>query len=216
MNLDLDGRVALVTGGTRGIVRGYAFDDGDTTAAAPLVHSVERDLGPIDILVLNAGGPAWGEDPLGFTVDDLVNAHRSLILTPTLLMQSAVPGMRERGFGRVLATASTAVREPLHGLQLSNVHRPGLMASLKLLAREHAADGVTYNALLPGRIRTDRAASAFGGIDEAEAAAGRDVPAGRLGSVEEIASLGVYLCSRQAAYVTGQFIAVDGGLSRSW
>jgi 3-oxoacyl-[acyl-carrier protein] reductase len=133
-----------------------------------------------------------------------------------LLLARVVPGMRERRFGRVLATGSTGVREPLHGLQLSNANRPGLMASLKLLAREGAADGLTFNAVLPGRIATDRAAQAFGGREAAEEQARADVPAGRLGTVAEIADLAVFLCSGRASYVTGQAVAVDGGLTRSW
>jgi 3-oxoacyl-[acyl-carrier protein] reductase len=247
VNLDLEGRVALVTGGARGIGRGiadglaaegvnvaiasrsagalgalgnrqqgFAFDTADLAGIDPLVDAVEADMGPLDIVVLNTGGPTYGEDPLAFTAEQWEAAHRSMVVSPMLLLARVVPGMRERRFGRVLATGSTGVREPLHGLQLSNANRPGLMASLKLLAREGAADGLTFNAVLPGRIATDRAAQAFGGLEAAEEQARADVPAGRLGTVAEIADLAVFLCSGRASYVTGQAVAVDGGLTRSW
>lgn len=132
------------------------------------------------------------------------------------VLERVLPGMRERGFGRVLAVSSSAAREPIAALQLSNAHRPGLLAALKLLAREVAADGVTINSVLPGRIATDRIASNAGGIERAEAAAREQVPAGRLGTVEEIATAAAFLCSERASYVTGVSLLVDGGLTQSW
>jgi 3-oxoacyl-[acyl-carrier protein] reductase len=133
-----------------------------------------------------------------------------------LVLARVVPGMRERGFGRVVAVSSSAAREPLAGLQLSNANRPGLLAAMKLLARENAAHGVTFNAVLPGRIATDRLASSYGGIDVAARAARAEVPARRLGTPEEVAAAALYLCSAAAGYVTGQSLLVDGGLTRSW
>ena len=133
-----------------------------------------------------------------------------------LVMQRVVPGMRSRGFGRVVAVSSSAAREPLSGLQLSNVNRPGLLAGMKLLARERAADGVTFNAVLPGRIATDRIATGYGSMQAAEAAAAEQVPAGRLGTPAEIAAAAAFLCSAQASYVTGQSLLVDGGLTHAW
>ena len=87
---------------------------------------------------------------------------------------------------------------------------------MKLLARECAGDGVTFNAVLPGRIATDRVASGYGSMDAAQAAAAGEVPAGRLGTPQEIADVAVFLCSQRASYVTGQSVLVDGGLTRSW
>jgi 3-oxoacyl-[acyl-carrier protein] reductase len=124
--------------------------------------------------------------------------------------------MRERGWGRVLAVSSTAAVEPIGGLQLSNAHRPGLLAAFKQLARETAADGVTFNAVLPGRIATDRIAGNAGGIEAAQEAARTEVPAGRLGDVAEIGAAAAFLVSGAASYVTGQSLRVDGGLTRSW
>jgi 3-oxoacyl-[acyl-carrier protein] reductase len=233
MDLGLAGRVALVTGATRGIGRAIAealeaegarvavaarssesfpFDSADLGAVDGLVDAVEARLGPVDVYVANTGGPPPGADPLGFTDEQWEAAHRSLVVSPMAILRRIVPGMRARGFGRVVAVSSSAAREPLEGLQLSNANRPGLLAALKLLARTHAADGVTFNAVLPGRIATERLAQAFG---SAEAAA-EGVPAGRAGDPAEIAAVAAFLCSARASYVTGQAVVVDGGLTRSW
>jgi 3-oxoacyl-[acyl-carrier protein] reductase len=196
--------------------RGYVFDSEDPDAVDPLVDAVQADLGPIDVYVSNTGGPPRVDDPLAPGVEQWEAAHRALVVSPMLILRRVVPGMRERGFGRVVAVSSSAAREPLAGLQLSNVNRPGLLAGMKLLAREYAADGVTFNAILPGRITTERIASGYGSMEAAQAAARDEVPAGRLGTPREIADAAVFLCSARASYVTGQSLLVDGGLTRSW
>jgi 3-oxoacyl-[acyl-carrier protein] reductase len=248
MDLGLDGKVALVTGASKGIGRGIAaeliaegarvaissssrerveataaqlgatpfvHDSGDLDHAAVLVAEVAEALGPIDVLVCNTGGPPGGPDPLGFTRDQWQGAYTSLVLGPMALVEAVVPGMRERGFGRVLNVASTSVREPIQNLMLSNVHRVAMVDAFKTLARQVAADGVTLNTVLPGRIDTDRLAELLGSREAAVAAAEQEVPAGRLGTVEEFAAIAVLLCSARASYVTGETVAVDGGLLRS-
>ena len=97
-------------------------------------------------------------------------------------LERLLPAMRTRGWGRVVAVGSMSVREPIAALQLSNAHRPGLVAAFKVLARQAAADGVTLNTVLPGRIATDRIFGSHGSREAAEAAAREDVPAGRLGT----------------------------------
>ena len=196
--------------------RGYVFDSSDLSAIDPLVTAVEADLGAIDVYVVNTGGPPRFADPLAPGAAEWEAAHRALVVSPMLLMGRVVPGMRSRGFGRVVAVSSSAALEPIDGLQLSNVNRPGLLAGMKLLARECAADGVTFNAVLPGRIATDRIVSGYGSMDAAQDAAASEVPAGRLGTPQEIADVAVFLCSGRASYVTGQSVLVDGGLTRSW
>jgi 3-oxoacyl-[acyl-carrier protein] reductase len=126
-----------------------------------------------------------------------------------------LPGMRSRGWGRVLAVGSSAVLEALPAIQLSNAHRPGLVAAFKVLAKVAAADGVTFNHIHPGRIATERIFSNAGSREAAEAAAFEQVPAGRLGTVEELAEPAAFLCSDQASYITGTWLLVDGGLTHS-
>src|SRR3954453_3546153 len=121
-----------------GGARGYAFDSDDLDAVPALLDRVQADLGPIDIYIANTGGPPAG-DPLSFTRAQWEAAHRTLILSPMAVLQRILPGMRERGFGRVVAIGSLAVLEPLDPLQLSNAHRPGLVAGVKGLPRQGSA-----------------------------------------------------------------------------
>jgi 3-oxoacyl-[acyl-carrier protein] reductase len=247
MDLGLSGRVALVTGGSKGIgkataaalaaegarvavasrsresveaaaaeigARGYVFDSDDLDAVEGLLSAVEDDLGPIDVYVANTGGPPGGPDPLGFTREQWEAAHRSLVLSPMAFLDRLLPAMAERGWGRVLAIGSMAVSEPIDALQLSNAHRPGVVAAFKVLARRYAADGVTLNFLHPGRIATARVIG-DGTLEEAQAAARDTIPAGRLGTPEEIAAAAAFLCSEPASYITGTSLLVDGGLTRS-
>jgi 3-oxoacyl-[acyl-carrier protein] reductase len=248
MELGLQGRVALVTGASKGIGRGiaavlaaegatvaiasrsrsrieatareigarpYVFDAEDLDAVPGLIEAVESDLGPIDIYVANTGGPPVGPDPFGFTREQWESAHRTLILTPMAIIERLLPRMRSRGWGRVLAVGSVAVLEPIPAIQLSNAHRPGLVAAFKVLAKQAAADGVTFNHIHPGRIATERVLGSGGSREEAAAAAAQGVPAGRLGTVEELAEPAAFLCSDRASYITGTWLLVDGGLSHS-
>jgi 3-oxoacyl-[acyl-carrier protein] reductase len=248
MDLGLEGRVALVTGASKGIgrgiaaalaaegarvaiasrsaeriaataeeigARGYVFDADDLGAVDGLIDAVARDLGPVDVYVANTGGPPAGPDPLAFSEDEWRAAHRTLVLSPMAIIARVLPGMREHGWGRVLSVSSSAIREPIPAIQLSNAHRPGLVAAFKVLARQEAANGVTFNTVLPGRIATDRIFGNAGSREAAERAASAEVPAGRLGTVEELAAAAAFLCSAPASYVTGTTLLVDGGLTHS-
>jgi 3-oxoacyl-[acyl-carrier protein] reductase len=195
--------------------RGYVHDSADLDAVPALLAQVQADLGPIDIYAANTGGPPSGADPLGFTREQWEAAHRTLVLSPMTVLEHLLPGMADRGFGRVVAVGSIAVREPPDHLQLSNSHRPGLLTAFKVLARRYARAGVTLNHVHPGAIATDRIFDTSGGREAAEADARERIPAGRLGTVEELAAAAVFLCSVPAGYITGTSLLVDGGASRS-
>jgi len=197
-----------------GAAAGYGWDATDLDAAPALIESVTAEIGPIDILVTNTGGPPSGEDPLGFSPEQWRAAHRSLVESPMTLLGLVVPGMRQRGWGRVVSVASTSVREPIPVLTLSNAERSAALAAYKTLAGVVARDGVTVNTLLTGQIATERLAELHGSLDTAEENASRTVPAGRLGRPEEMAAAAVFLCSERASYITGTALPVDGGLLR--
>ncbi|HVD59031.1 MAG TPA: SDR family oxidoreductase [Thermoleophilaceae bacterium] len=197
-----------------GAARAYVHDMTDLDGAPALVQSVEADLGPLAVLVTNTGGPPGG-DPLEFTREQWQDAHRELMLGPMALITAALPGMRERGFGRVVNVSSSAAREPIPGLMLSSAHRSGMLATFHTIAGKVAADGVTLNTILPGRIATSRLEHLYGSLDEAEKVARQEVPAARLGRAEEIGGAAAFFCSEQAGYITAQALAVDGGLMKS-
>jgi 3-oxoacyl-[acyl-carrier protein] reductase len=191
---------------------GFVFDSADLDAVPRLLRDVEGRLGPIDVLVCNTGGPPHGPDALGFSRDQWEEAYRTLVLAPLALVERVVPGMRRRGWGRILNVGSSTMREPSPVLMLSNSHRAATLAAFKTIARQVAADGVTLNTLLTGRIATDRLLSMGASREQVEEAAREQVPAGRLGTVEEMAAAAAFLCSTRASYITGQALAVDGGL----
>jgi 3-oxoacyl-[acyl-carrier protein] reductase len=197
-----------------GAVAGLAWDSADLDGAPGLVTRVADEVGPVDILVTNTGGPPADPDPLSFSSHQWEQAHRSLVLAPMTLLKLVLPGMRERGWGRVVAIASTTVREPISALILSNAERSAQLAAYKTLAREVARDGVTINSLLTGSIATERMASLAGSMEKAEARAAASVPAARIGRPEEMAWAAAFLASDRAAYITGTALAVDGGALR--
>jgi 3-oxoacyl-[acyl-carrier protein] reductase len=195
--------------------RGYVHDTKDLDGAPLLVERVEADIGPIDVLVTNTGGPAPSPDSLELTREQWEGAYRELVLAPLALITAVIGGMRERRFGRILGITSSSVVEPIPGLMLSTAHRGGLTAAFKQLSREVARDGVTVNSIQPGRIATDRLKQTYGSLAAAEEAAAGQVPSGRLGTVEEIGAAAAFLCSEPASYVTGVALLVDGGLTQS-
>lgn len=193
---------------------GFVWDTADLDAAPGLLDAVAAALGPVDVLVTNTGGPPLGADPLGFGRPDWEAAYRSLVLAPMALVEHVLPGMRRRGFGRVVNVASTSVREPIPELMLSNSHRAAMVTAFKTIALKVAADGVTLNTLLPGSFATARVLDS-GRREEIDANARRTIAIERLGEPEEFAAAAAFLCSTRAAYITGETLAVDGGKTRS-
>ena len=192
----------------------FEYDTGELSRLPGLPGEVARKLGPPDILVTNTGGPPAG-GALDADVDAWRRAYDSLVLAPRILIEAVLPGMRERRWGRIVNVGSSATKEPIPGLALSNSHRPGLVGFLKTVAREVAADGVTVNDVATGRFATERLAANWGGEREMLEHASKDVPAGRLGTPEEYGDLVAFLCSDRAAYITGTSIPIDGGMLRS-
>lgn len=199
-----------------------AADAADPDCAATVADAADQRMGGADVLVLNAGGPpACPADAT--TADGWRTALQLLAITPIDLVTRLLPGMRANGHGRIVAVLSSGVREPLPELAYSNGGRAALAAWLKTLARTVAADGVTVNGVVPGRIDTDRVAQLDAlaaqrqGVDPAEVQARSiaTIPAGRYGRPEEFAAVAAFLASDAAAYVTGALIACDGGLMRS-
>jgi 3-oxoacyl-[acyl-carrier protein] reductase len=201
--VEIDGEVAAFEG-----------DTDDLEALAQLPAAVEERLGPVEILVTNTGGP-----PLGGTLDQGIEeweaAYRSLVLAPRVLIEAVLPGMRDRGWGRIVNVASSSVREPIPHLALSNIHRMATVGLFKTLASEVAGDGVTVNTVATGRFATDRLASNWGSWEEMERGAAEGVPAGRLGQPEEFGELVAFIASEKAGYLTGSVIPLDGGMLRS-
>src|SRR6201996_6765798 len=206
----LDATVEELTGE----VIAFVADAGDLDGLRALVREVEAELGPIDILVANTGGPRRGR-ALDNSIEEWEEAYRSLVLGVRLLVEAVLPGMRERGWGRIVNVGSSSTIEPIPSLALSNAHRPAAVGFLKTLSREVAGDGVTVNTVVTGKFATDRLAENEGSLENAERNARESVPAGRLGTPEEFGDLVAFLCSDRAAYITGTAIPIDGGLLKS-
>ncbi|MFC7326565.1 SDR family oxidoreductase [Marinactinospora rubrisoli] len=197
-------------------------DIADPRTPARLVAAARERFGPVDVCVLNGGGPP-PQAAVDATDGDLASAIETQLLAQQRLVAAVLPGMRERGWGRIVAVGSTFVRQPAPNMVGSNTARAALASYLKTLAAEVAADGVTVNMVLPGRIDTDRvaeldraAAQRTGRTpEEVRAAAVAQIPAGRLGTPEEFAAVVTFLAGTGASYVTGTRISCDGGLLRA-
>jgi 3-oxoacyl-[acyl-carrier protein] reductase len=196
-------------------VRVFPADTGDLDRLRRLPDEVAEEVGPIEILVANTGGPPAG-GALDNSLDEWEAAFRNLVLAPRVLIEAVLPGMRERGWGRIVNVSSSSIREPIPGLTLSTANRLAALGLLETLADEVAGDGITVNTVATGTFATDRLAQVHGSLEQAEAAARERVPAGRLGRPEEYGDLVAFLCSERAAYLTGAVIPLDGGLLRSF
>jgi 3-oxoacyl-[acyl-carrier protein] reductase len=209
-----EGALAAAADHIDGEVHTFPADTADLERLQRLPGEVEEELGPVEILVANTGGPPGG-GALDNSLDEWEEAFRSLVLAPRVLIEEVLPGMRERGWGRIVNVSSSSIREPIAGLTLSNANRLAALGLLETLADEVAGDGITVNTVATGLFATERLADRQGSLEQAEAAARERVPARRLGQPEEYGDLVAFLCSERAAYLTGTVIPLDGGLLRS-
>ncbi|HZA58113.1 MAG TPA: SDR family oxidoreductase [Solirubrobacterales bacterium] len=206
--------LAEVAEGIRSETAVVPADTGDLEGVKELPERVAGELGQVEILVTNTGGPPPG-GALDHPREAWEAAYRSLVLAPQALADAVLPGMRERGWGRIVNVASGSVREPIPGLALSNAHRMATTGLFKTLADEVAKDGITVNSVATGLFATERLATLHGSMADAERAARDEVPLGRLGTPVEYGDLVAFICSQRAGYLTGTVIPLDGGRLRS-
>jgi 3-oxoacyl-[acyl-carrier protein] reductase len=226
VDLVLNARGAEALAATAAELRG-AHGVAVTPVAADITTEAGRAevlaaAGAVDILVTNAGGPppgVWSD----WRREDFIRAIDANMLTPITLMQAVLPGMIERGWGRVVNVTSGAVKSPIPALGLSNTARTGLTGFVAGTSRQVAHAGVTINNLLPGIHATDRAVALDAGVAKAEgislaeAKAKREatIPARRYGTPEEFGAMCAFLCSQHAGFIVGQNILLDGGAINS-
>jgi 3-oxoacyl-[acyl-carrier protein] reductase len=186
-----------------------------------VVGEAARQLDGLDIMVVNAGGPPPGTFE-STAIDDWETGWELTLMSVVRLCKHALPHLKRSERGRIVYLGSTSTREPIPQILQSNAYRSAVVATLKTLAGEVAKDGITVNHMATGNVMTDRIIQ----IDEAVAKQSgksreqvtqdrlKNIPMGRLGSIEEYGAICAFLCSQQAGYITGQTIAVDGGLLR--
>jgi 3-oxoacyl-[acyl-carrier protein] reductase len=204
---------------TGGKCIGLVWDLGDLSVINPNISKIENDLGPVDILVNNTGGPppasAAGQDPALWAIQ-----FQSMVLSIIAITDRVLPGMKARGWGRILTSTSSGVISPIPNLAISNALRLSLVGWSKTLAREVGKDGITANIVVPGRIATSRVAALDNAkakregrrVEEVAAESQGTIPTGRYGKPEEYADVVAFLASERAAYITGSVIRVDGGM----
>ncbi|MEP9376016.1 SDR family oxidoreductase [Aquabacter sp. CN5-332] len=216
------GRTAEAIAGAGGKAIALGWDLGDLSLIEPSIARIEAELGPVDVLVNNTGGPpptpASGQSP------ELWSKHfQSMVLSVFVLTDRVLPGMRQRKWGRIITSTSSGVVAPIPNLGVSNALRLTLVGWSKTLAREVGRDGITANIVLPGRIGTpritflDEQRAKREGREVAEIAADSQssIPVGRYGDPQEYADVVAFLASVPASYVTGSVIRIDGGLIQS-
>jgi len=196
-----------------------AWDLADLAGHAARVAAAEAALGPIDILVNNTGGPpptpAAGQDPQVWLAQ-----FNAMVLSVIRITDLVLPGMRARQWGRIITSSSSGVIAPIPNLGISNTLRASLVAWSKTLSREVARDGVTANVIVPGRVATDRitfldeqrAKREGRSVEDIQRESAASIPAGRYGDPAEYGAAAAFLASRQASYITGSVLRIDGGM----
>jgi 3-oxoacyl-[acyl-carrier protein] reductase len=198
------------------------WDLSDLSVIDANIAKIESELGPVDILINNTGGPppstAAGQDPALWA-----KQFQAMVLSVIAITDRVLPGMKARGWGRILTSTSSGIIAPIPNLAISNALRMSLAGWSKTLAREVAKDGITANIIVPGRIATARVATLDNArakregrsVEEVAAESAATIPVGRYGKPEEYADVVAFLASTRAAYITGSVIRVDGGMTTS-
>lgn len=201
-----------------GEVNGVVADLNTPDGIDHLLTMADAHMGGVDILCMSTGGPPSGTfetiEPEQYT-----QAANDLIEGLVRLIKGVLPGMCERLWGRVMAVTSISLKQPVDNLILSNTMRAGIGGLMKSLSNEYAAQGVTFNCLMPGLTETERLQSLVVQMAELQNISVEDcmakfaapIPMGRLGQPEEFAALATFLGSERASYITGTNIPVDGG-----
>lgn len=207
--------------GSQGTISALPLDLADPQSVSAFIDNIQSDGGG-DIVVNNSGGPPPGEAGTIPAAD--FAKHFGVMVEPLIAISQAVlPGMQQRKWGRIITLTSSGVESPLPRLAISNALRQSLLGWSKTLAAEVAADNITANIIVQGRIHTDRVdeldaanAKRLGkSVDDVRAQSIVTIPTGRYGRPEELADVVAFLASERASYITGSIIRVDGGLIRS-
>jgi 3-oxoacyl-[acyl-carrier protein] reductase len=260
MNLNLENKIFLISGGTKGLgygtakalleegaivsigsrseenlnsalsslsefgnkVRGYTLDASNFQSITEWVTSSLRDLGRIDGLLVNAGGPPAGNF-LDFKDSDWENAFNLTLMSAVRMIKVVLPEMIKNKSGTILTITSLSIKEPVDNLILSNVFRSGVASLVKSLANELGDKGIRINNIVPGRIDTDRvrfldsvsASKTSKSVENIISSHHQDIPIGRYGTIEEFGAVAAFLLSDKASYITGSNVVVDGGKIKS-
>jgi len=190
--------------------KGFVVDLSDSASIGRMLQGVRDRFGPPQIVVANSGGPKPGTFSQTSS-EDWDTAYRGVFQSMIALVSGVVPDMRKRKWGRIVLLASSSVKMPIPTLVLSNAYRTGLVSAMKTLSLEVAPDNVTINTIATGRIATGRLRQLYKTDDEWDHAA-QEIPMKRIATPEEFAPAIAFLCSQPASYITGQTLAVDGGL----
>ena len=214
----LEAAAERIAAESRGTCRAYEGDLRDGESIKSVFRQVREDMGPTQILVANSVGPSPGGFEIG-TDEAWLAAFEGAFLSAARMVREAIPQMLEAGGGSVVAVQSSAVKQPIVDMTLSNGVRPGVAGLMKSLTQQYSKVGLRFNVVCPGRIRTDRFLSVEkshgGDFEQRIQRMASEVPMQRLGTAEEVADAIVYLSSARASYITGSVLAVDGGNVRS-